>query len=151
MHDGGPPRNFRWVAGGRLAGSARPDRPEQIAWLAAEGIGGVVSAVPLSGEVQAAMDEAGLEHLFVPIDEDSCAPSDAQIESFLRFADRMQSAGSAVLVHCVAGQIRTGALAALWLVHSGRSASEAIDKAGVDNRLLRELIQRWEDRRLGGS
>ena len=106
---------------------ARPGRSspleEDLAFLMAQGIGAIVSMTesPLDGRIVSGF---GLRYLHLPV-PDYCAPSMQQIEEFLVFLDDADHAGG-VVVHCYAGQGRTGAMLACALVHQGMSAEEAI-------------------------
>jgi atypical dual specificity phosphatase len=120
------PDNFSFVIEGRLAGMARPGRSspleEDLAFLMAQGIGAIVSMT------ERALDEGmvsgfGLRYLHLPV-PDFCAPTIQQIEEFLAFLDGPGQNG--VVVHCYAGQGRTGTMLACALVHQGMSAEEAI-------------------------
>ena len=137
------PPNFRWIAPGRLAGSARPASVDHVAYMARIQIGAVVSAVPVRREVAEAFGTHGIEHLSLPI-EDYSVPSDAQIRQFLAFVKAYNDRGIPVLVHCYAGIGRTGTLGALYLVADGVSAQEALDRVGVESLAQTALVYRWE-------
>ncbi|MBI3780600.1 MAG: dual specificity protein phosphatase family protein [candidate division NC10 bacterium] len=119
--------NFSFVIEGRLAGMARPgcSRPleDDIEFLKAQGIGAIVSMTegPLNEGVVRSL---GLRYLHLPV-PDYCSPTIQQIEDFLAFLDAADSDG-AVVVHCYAGQGRTGTMLACALVQQGMSAEDAI-------------------------
>jgi atypical dual specificity phosphatase len=119
--------NFSFVIEGRLAGMARPGRSrpleDDIEFLKAQGIGAIVSTTerPLDEGIVRSL---GLRYLHLPV-PDYCAPTIQQIEEFLSFLDASGSDG-AVVVHCYAGQGRTGTMLACALVQHGLSAEEAI-------------------------
>ena len=119
--------NFSFVIEGRLAGMARPGRSrpleEDIQSLRARGIGAIVSVIerPLD---EGLIRSLGLRYLHLPV-QDYDAPTIQQIEEFLAFMEDSDADG-AVVVHCYAGQGRTGCMLACALVHHGMSPEDAI-------------------------
>jgi atypical dual specificity phosphatase len=119
--------NFSFVIEGELAGMAFPGRfadlHEDLTFLRRQGVGAIVSLTeyPLD---QRTVEYAGFQYLHLPI-LDYHPPTLDQAWTFLRFLDRQRGNG-AVVVHCAAGQGRTGTMLACALVHRGLSAEEAI-------------------------
>jgi len=125
------PDRFSWVIEGKLAGMAHPgEAPEAFAGLKQLGVGAVVTLTvsPLPAHL---LKEQGLGYLHLPV-ENFAAPLPSQVLRFVRFCDENIRAGRPVAVHCLAGQGRTGALLACYLVWQGMAAQRAI-------RTIREL------------
>ncbi len=144
---------FYWLIDGLLAGCGRPGhrgrgRPaarattpvapgeadaadalldpldEDLAWLASQGIGAVLSLTeePLA---VGALARHGMAELHLPVD-DLRAPSPAQLDAALDFIDEQRLLGRRVLVHCLVGQGRTGTILAAYLIRGGLDADEAL-------------------------
>lgn len=119
--------NFGFVIDGELAGMACPGRfadlREDLTYLRCEGVGAIVSLTeyPLD---QRTVEAYGFQYLHLPV-PDYHPPTVEQVWDFLRFAE-LQRENGAVMVHCAAGQGRTGTVLACALVHRGMSAEEAI-------------------------
>jgi atypical dual specificity phosphatase len=144
------PPNFRWIEPGKLAGSGYLSRPANIAWLVGEGVGAIISAARIPAAVQTEIEQLQIRYLDLPV-PDFDVPTDAQIERFIRFVEDSVAFGVTVLVHCVAGVGRTGTLGALWLVHRGVGAGEALERVGVETSTQSALVRRWEERVLARS
>ena len=121
-----PPGFFR--LGERLAGSAMPTSPEEVAWLSSRGYTTIVSLDPdLPPEVVEAIEELGVEHVIIPV-LNLRAPTVDQMVEFCRLVEERLKSGRGVLVHCFAGCGRTGTMLAAWLIWRGASAEEAIEE-----------------------
>jgi atypical dual specificity phosphatase len=129
---------FYWLIDGSLAGCRLPGLRWQrgVADPASDAVGedllalrrlGVGALLSLTEEPLPLgdLERAGLVglHLAVP---DFTAPSPDQLGAALAFIDRHRADGTAVAVHCRAGQGRTGTVLAAYLIRGGRSAPEAI-------------------------
>ncbi|OAI50865.1 protein phosphatase, partial [Planctomycetaceae bacterium SCGC AG-212-F19] len=118
------PSGFTWVEKPLLAGMARPEGPDELAWLRQQGIDVVVSLTedPLRRDW---VNEAGLMTLHVPV-VDMEAPSQEQLDQCVAAIRRANDRQMGVAVHCTAGLGRTGVVLACCLVGGGMSASNAI-------------------------
>jgi atypical dual specificity phosphatase len=119
--------NFSYVIEGELAGMACPGRfadlQEDLLYLRQQRVRSIVSLTEYPLDLRT-VESLGFEYLHLPI-PDYHAPTAAQVWTFLNFLERQRGAG-AVVVHCAAGQGRTGTILACALVYRGLSAEEAI-------------------------
>lgn len=67
------PRNFSFIDQ-LVAGSALLSSPEEVDWLAANGITTVISLTELSPEVERRLRELGIEHFSFPVNEFEAPP-----------------------------------------------------------------------------
>ena len=105
---------FYWLIDGALAGCSRP---------------GVRDPHKRSGQRDGAAHEADeaapREALDLPV-PDLHAPSPDQLAQALAFIDRQRARGRAVVVHCLVGQGRTGAVLAAYRIRAGATPDEAL-------------------------
>jgi atypical dual specificity phosphatase len=121
---------FYWVIDNVLAGCSRPgagrdgDIDRDLDTLRGYGIGALLTLtetpLPLG-----ALERHGIAGLHLPVD-DFHAPTTAQMLDALAFLDEARATGTAVAVHCLAGQGRTGTVLAAYLIRGGLSSEEAI-------------------------
>ena len=92
--------------------------------LQARGIGAIVSLTETALDIYA-VQELGMSYTHIPI-VDMTAPSPAQLFDALDAIDLAHGENRAVVVHCLAGQGRTGTVLAAWLIRQGATTDEAI-------------------------
>ena len=108
------PTGFVWLQNGRLAGSGYPASRTQIEWLVRAGINCILTLTvdPLPAEFTSGLD---IVTSHVPM-QDHQPPSVDALERAVEFVEEQLAAGRAVLVHCLAGEGRTGCVLAAYLV-----------------------------------
>ncbi len=121
---------FYWLYDGALAGSGRPGvvsaLDDDLRWLTDNNLRGILTLTeePLPEE---ALRRFGLSALHLPV-PDFTAPTPDQFDRALEFIDQTQSSGTGALVHCFAGQGRTGTILAAYLTRAGLSPMDAIQR-----------------------
>ena len=121
---------FYWMIDNVLAGCSRPgvgrdaDVDRDLTALRGYGIGALLTLTetPLP---RGALERHGIHGLHLPVD-DFQAPTTTQMLDALAFLDAARADGTAVAVHCLAGQGRTGTVLAAYLIRGGLSSEEAI-------------------------
>jgi atypical dual specificity phosphatase len=120
------PTGFVWVQDRRLAGSGYPASRGQLAWLRDRGIGAVLSLTedPLP---QGWTGGSSMVFAHVPM-KDHHPPDSVSLGRAVSFIESQVQEGRAVVVHCLAGEGRTGCVLAAYLVSArGMTAAEALE------------------------
>ena len=108
------PTGFVWVENGKVAGSGYPASRSQVEWLAKAGIRSILTltAEPLPSDLTAGID-VRLGHVSL---EDHQPPSADALARGVDFLVEQVREGRPVLVHCLAGEGRTGCVLAAYLI-----------------------------------
>lgn len=119
------PTGFVWVERGRLAGAGYPASRSQVGWLVKIGIGSILTLTTdaLPPEFTKGFDVV-TGH--VPM-RDHEPPSMDEMTKAVDFVEEQLGTGRAVMVHCLAGEGRTGCVLAGYLIRKrGMGADEAM-------------------------
>ena len=117
--------NLWWVIPKKLAGVRKPTA-EELTELQAGGIGAIVSVMDDPSNLDL-YQIANIPHLWLPI-KGGTAPTLEQLQELQKFIDNQKSIGNAVAVHCTSGKRRTGTILASYLIYTGSSYNDAIQK-----------------------
>jgi protein-tyrosine phosphatase len=136
------PTGFVWVQEGRLAGSGYPASKSQVEWLVRAGINSILTLTvdPLPFGFTRNLDVV-IGH--VPM-EDHRPPSIDSMNRAVEFIEGQLAAGKTVLVHCLAGEGRTGCVLAAYLVKTrGLDADGALAEI---RRAKPQFVERRQER-----
>jgi len=119
------PTGFVWIEAGKLAGSGYPASRGQVEWLARTGIKSILTLTegPLPEGYSKGLDVT-TRHVAM---NDHDPPSFESLNRAVEFVRGELGAGKPVLVHCLAGEGRTGCVVAAYLISTrGFGADEAL-------------------------
>ena len=126
------PTGFVWVEKGKLAGSGYPASRAQVEWLARAGVRSILSLTeePLPTEWTEGLDNVE-GHVAM---KDHQPPSAESMDEGVGFILGQEAERRPVLVHCLAGEGRTGCVLAAYLI---RTKDLGADEAMVRLRRLK--------------
>ena len=110
------PTGFVWIERGKLAGSGYPASRNQVEWLSKSGIRSILSLTerPLPAELTEGLH---ISTGHVPM-KDHEPPSVEAMDKGADFLIRQLAERKPVLVHCLAGEGRTGCVLAAYLMRT---------------------------------
>lgn len=116
------PTGFVWVEKGRLAGSGYPASRSQVEWIVRSGIGSILTLTerPLPKEWTEGLD---LVAGHVPM-ADHAPPDAGGMQKGVDFVLDQLGKGRMVLVHCLAGEGRTGCVLAAYLIQARKIGAD---------------------------
>ena len=125
------PTGFVWIQSGRLAASGYPASRGQVEWLVKQGINSILTLT------EKPIPEESTEGITVTVRHvpmlDHEPPGRGSLDLAAGYVSEELEAGRNVLVHCLAGEGRTGCVMVAYLIKSrGIGAEEAM-------RILREI------------
>jgi atypical dual specificity phosphatase len=135
------PTGFVWVKDRVLAGSGYPASRAQVAWIAKNGISSILSLTeePLPAQWTEGL---GLNVGHVPM-RDHQSPDVDSMDRSIRFIEGQEQEGRAVLVHCLAGEGRTGCVLAAYMIRTRKvGAEQALAKLRA---LKPEFVERRQE------
>lgn len=128
---GHPPRNFSWLIPGRLGGMPRPgivaSLDQDLAGLRALGVSLLVTLEEASTIDAETLGRHGLRGLHFPI-ADMGVPTRADALAWCSTISRALREGAVVVLHCRAGQGRTGTMLACQLIAEGEAPVAALER-----------------------
>ncbi|MDA4136580.1 MAG: dual specificity protein phosphatase family protein [Thaumarchaeota archaeon] len=121
------PSNFGWIIEGKLAASGLPSSAAQVRWLKEHGVNSILTLTedPLPRKF---LDGSGVASLHVQM-SDHEPPSQESLSKAVRHIEGEIRKGNSVVVHCLAGQGRTGSVVAAYMIeYQGKGVDEEISQ-----------------------
>ncbi len=116
---------FDWIEAGVLAACPLPRTEADIQSLHDQGIRAIITLTERPLPVRPGLlTELGIAALHIPVD-DFGAPTIDQIDAVVTFIDAMEQQQKPVLIHCWAGQGRTGTFLHAYFLAKGWSLADA--------------------------
>ncbi|MEM3833109.1 MAG: dual specificity protein phosphatase family protein [Thermoprotei archaeon] len=138
------PTNFSWIINNTLAGSGKPMSRKEIEWLYKQGIRAIITLTeePLPSRILQNLD-LSVDHFPV---KNHTAPSPEKLQQIIDRIHHYISQKKPVLVHCAAGQGRTGMILAAYLIKfKNMQPNEAIK---LIRKLRRGSIEKIQEKAL---
>ncbi|NET27645.1 dual specificity protein phosphatase family protein [Okeania sp. SIO1I7] len=117
--------NLWWVIPDKLAGVRKP-LAEELPELQTLGVRSIVSVMDDPSNLEL-YQQANLPHLWLPT-KGGIPPSREQVQQLQDFIDAQNNQGNGVAIHCTSGRRRTGTAIAAYLIVSGLTYSDAMEK-----------------------
>jgi protein-tyrosine phosphatase len=121
--------DISWIVDGVLAASPLPKSDGDIRSLHQQGVRAILTLTerPLTARNDVSPDiftKLGMTAKHIPVD-DFTPPTAQQAEEAVAFIDQMEAEGKPVLVHCLAGQGRTGCVLHAYFLMKGHGLQDA--------------------------
>lgn len=118
-----------WIEDGILAASPCPINRDDVTSIHAQGIRAIVSLTEYALTdyltiTPALLKELNIRYYHAPV-RDFSAPTANRVREVLFFIEQMKSEGRPVLIHCLAGQGRTGTMLHAYFLGQGMSLDAA--------------------------
>ena len=143
----GRPDKFSWLIENKLAGSGIPTSIDEVEWAIKQGVKSIVTIR------EEPLDESWIKdvnYLHI-LSNDMGVPEFNDLVYAVDFIHRRITSNEPVMVHCLAGMGRTGAILACYLIkYQKMSASEATEKVreerpgSIQSYPQEEIIFRFE-------
>ena len=135
------PTGFVWINKGLLAGSGYPASRSQLEWLRGQQVKTILTLTESQLPSQW-LEGLAFEVRHIPM-RDHLTPNTTDLEEAATFVRDNVNAGRTTLVHCLAGEGRTGCVLAAYLIKDrGVTAEEAM---GTLRRIKPLFIERAQE------
>lgn len=132
------PTGFVWVEKGKVAGSGYPASRAQVEWLVKSGIRSILTLTedPLPGEWTGGLDVVAAHVAMKDHENPSVGSMNKAVDLILEQVGK----GRPVLVHCLAGEGRTGCVLSAYLI---RSRNLGAEEAMAELRRVKPAFVEW--------